>query len=106
MELLKFHRFIKNGAKKLVFYTPHAMKQMDSEDRIITVDEVEFVIFNGDIVEDYLEDKRGHSCLINGYFNERFIHVVCAPKEDYLAIITAYIHDKKQWINNFSKRKD
>lgn len=44
MEILNFHRLIKNRAKKLVFYTPHAIKQMDSEDRMITVDEVEFLM--------------------------------------------------------------
>ncbi len=106
MEILKFHRLIKSRVNKLVFYTPHAIIQMNSEDRMITTDEIEYVISNGEIIEDYPEDKRGHSCLINGYVRNRYIHVVCAPKEEYLAIITAYIPDKKLWLNNFSKRKD
>jgi hypothetical protein len=27
----------------------------------------------------------------------RPIHVVCSPKDDYLAIITAYLPDEEQW---------
>ena len=36
---------------------------------------------------------------------ERPIHVVCSAKEDYLAIITAYLPDLHQWEDNFRKRK-
>jgi len=105
MEKLNFHKLIRDTGEKFILYTPHAINQMNSEEWMITVDEVEFVIYNGEIIEDYPEDKWGHSCLINGFANERYIHVVCAPKDDYLAIITAYIPNIKQWINNYSKRK-
>ena len=65
---------------------------MNAEDELITTDEVRDVIFNGEIIEDSLEDKRGHSCLMFGMPNNRRpVHVVCAPKEEYLAIITTYI---------------
>ena len=37
--------------------------------------------------------------------DNRPIHVVCSPKEDYLAIVTAYIPNKEEWENNFKKRK-
>ena len=33
-------------------------------------------------------------------------HVVCSPKEDYLAIITAYLPDPEQWEDNLRKRKN
>ncbi|MDL1936086.1 DUF4258 domain-containing protein [Candidatus Brocadia sp. AMX2] len=36
----------------------------------------------------------------------RAIHVVCSPKEDYLAIITAYLPDLRQWHTGFRKRKE
>ncbi len=32
------------------------------------------------------------------------IHVVCAPREDYLAIITAYLPEAEEWSDDFKKR--
>jgi hypothetical protein len=62
-------------------------------------------IFEGSIIEDYPEDARGHSCLMNyNTEDERPLHIVCAPKEDYLVIITAYIPDETKWAENFTRR--
>jgi hypothetical protein len=36
--------------------------------------------------------------------NNRPIHVVCAPKDDYLAIITAYVPDPDKWTKDFRVR--
>lgn len=101
----QIHEKIKNCAKKKILYTVHAVNQMNKEERLISNKEVEFKIFKGQIIEEYPEDKRGHSVLINGKINKRPIHVVCAPKEDYLAIITAYLPDEQKWSKNFTKRK-
>ena len=58
-----------------------------------------------ELIEDYPHDPRGHSCLILGKgLGDRAIHVVCAPKEDYIAIITAYIPDSNEWSADFKKR--
>ena len=35
----------------------------------------------------------------------RIIHVVCAPKTDYLAIITAYLPVPDQWSSDFKVRR-
>jgi hypothetical protein len=35
----------------------------------------------------------------------RSIHVVCAPKAEYLAVITAYIPSPDQWAADFKTRK-
>ncbi len=52
----------------------------------------------GEVIEDYPEDIRGHSCLLYGYgVDQRDIHVVCAPKEDFLAIITTYLPTDEKW---------
>jgi hypothetical protein len=60
---------------------------------------------NGEVIEDYPEDERGHSCLILGFSeNNRPIHVVCSPKVEYLAIITAYLPDKNEWSGDFRTR--
>ncbi|MCD4692468.1 MAG: DUF4258 domain-containing protein [Calditrichales bacterium] len=102
----EFHNTIKEKAKKRILYTLHAVKQMNSEKRLISVKEVEFKISAGEIIEDYPEDKRGHSCLIDGLINLRPVHIVCAPKDDYLAIITAYLPDSERWDEYFKKRKN
>jgi hypothetical protein len=35
----------------------------------------------------------------------RAVHVVCSPKNDYLAIITAYLPDPAQWSEDFRRRR-
>ncbi len=89
---------------KKVLFLPHALKQMSRLDRMISVEDVQEVIELGEIIEDYPHDERGESCLI-AYVNERPIHIVCSPKDDYLAIITAYLPDPKLWSNNFKERR-
>ena len=101
----KFIDIIHEKADKKILYTIHAIRQMNSEKRLITTEEVEEKIYKGSIIEEYPDDKRGHSCLINGRIKARAIHVVCAPKDEYLAIITSYIPDQKIWNNEYTKRK-
>ena len=63
------------------------------------------MVESGDIIEDYSEDVRGHSCLILGFgTKQRPIHVVCLSKEVYLAIITAYLPAPRLWADDFKKR--
>ena len=74
-------------------------------DRMIRRAEVRRVITGGEVIEEYPKDARGHSCLLLGFGDQgRPIHVVCAPREDYLAIITAYLPDTHAWSNDFRKR--
>jgi hypothetical protein len=35
----------------------------------------------------------------------RPVHVVCSPKDDYLAIITTYLPDEREWTDGFKKRR-
>jgi len=71
-------------------------------DRMIRGAEVRRVIAGGEVIEDYPEDARGPSCLLLGYGDQdRPIHVVCAPRDDYLAIITAYLPDPQEWSGDF-----
>ncbi len=79
---------------------------MSRPDRMITVEEVRSVVLRGEIIEDYPEDARGHNCLMLGMGDSgRAVHVVCAPKDDYLAIITAYLPEKNEWSPNLTARK-
>lgn len=97
---------IRQAAKQKILFLPHALRQMSRAERMISTSEVKHVIEKGEVIEDYSEDARGHSCLMLGFADEeRPIHVVCSAKEDYLAIITAYLPDLHQWEDNFRKRK-
>ena len=72
---------------------------------MITTSEVEAVVMSGEVIEDYPDDPRGHSCLLLGLGqDDRPIHVVCSPKDDYLAAITAYLPDPDQWSSDFKVR--
>ena len=58
---------VKKVAEKKIIYTEHALDEMNTEEELISKDEIRQVIFEGEIVEDYPEDKRGHSCLMFTY---------------------------------------
>ncbi len=74
---------------------------------MFSTSDVRKVLEEGKIIEDYPEDTRGHSCLMLGRATDgRPIHIVCAPKDEYLAIITAYIPDDAQWAENYRTRID
>jgi hypothetical protein len=96
---------IRLAGQKKYFYLPHAIRQMSRPDRMITTAEVRSAIENGQVIEDYPEDSRGHSCLILGKgHDERAIHIVCSPKAEFLAIITAYIPDPNEWSKDYNVR--
>ena len=97
---------IREAAKKKVLFLPHALRQMNRPERMIGTGEIRNVIEQGEIIEDYPQDARGHSCLMLGRGEmSRPIHIVCAHKEDYLAIITAYIPGETEWADNFKIRR-
>ena len=101
-----FIETVRASANKQILYLPHALEQMNAPDEMITTEEVRAVIFNGEIIEDYPKDARGHSCLMLGSSpeNNRSIHVVCSPKDEYLAIITTYLPDPTKWSDDFRRR--
>lgn len=74
--------------------------------RHISVSEIREAISNGDVIEDYPQDKYGPSCLIFGRTNlERPIHIQCSyPSRDLVKVITIYEPDPDFWID-FRKRK-
>ena len=101
----KFIALIRSTAMRKIIYTPHALTQMSKPERLIRPEEIHAVLTNGEIIEDYPEDNRGHSCLMFGFGNDkRPIHVVCSPKDEYLAIITAYVPAPQQWTKDFRER--
>lgn len=97
---------VRRSASKKILILPHAAKQMLRPERMISMVEVRHIAEHGELIEDYPDDVRGHSCLLFGYGDKgRPIHVVCAPKDDYLAIITVYLPRQDQWEDHFRKRR-
>jgi hypothetical protein len=102
----QIRQLVRNAARQKLLFLAHAVKQMSRPDRMITVQEVRGVVLHGEIVEDYPNDERGHSCLILGTGDMgRTIHVVCAPKDGYLAIVTAYLPEADEWEPGFKNRR-
>ena len=97
---------VRRAASQRLLFLAHAVRQMVRPERMITPNEVRLVVEEGDVIEDYPEDARGHSCLLRGKgFGQRNIHVVCSPKDDYLAIITAYLPSEDEWEQDLRTRK-
>jgi len=102
---MEFRQLIRDRASQRILFLPHAVRQMSRPDRMISTADMRRVLEEGEIVEDYPEDARGHSCLILGRGGDgRPIHIVCSPKDEYLVIITAYIPDEAQWSKDFKTR--
>jgi hypothetical protein len=86
-------------------FSKHAADRMIL--RHITVTELREVIQNGEIIEDYPQDKYGPSCLILGYTgHHRPLHVQCSyPVRPIIKIVTIYEPDPDEWIDS-RKRKN
>jgi hypothetical protein len=96
---------VKSSAAKRVLFLSHAVRQMSRPDRMITTTEVRGVITTGVVIEEYTNDPRGASCLLLGHgTGDRPIHVVCSPKPEFLAIITAYLPDPNDWSEDLRLR--
>jgi len=96
---------VRQSAAKRILFLPHAIRQMSKPDRMIIAADIRAVIEAGEIIENYPDDTRGHSCLMMGFEDKRPLHVVCTPKGDYVAVITAYIPSDQEWENDYRKRK-
>lgn len=86
-------------------FAKHAVDQ--SILRRIRVQEIREIIANGQIIEDYPDDKYGPSCLILGFtVAQRPIHIQCSyPTRPLIKIITLYEPDPQRWHNQFTQRR-
>ena len=84
-----------------------------AEDRRIergfTRAEVEEVVREGRVIEEYEDEYRGPSALLLHWINEkeRPVHVVAAPKKDITVIVTVYDPSDQPdtWNDNYTKRQ-
>lgn len=94
MEINSIIDKIKNGDFR---FSLHAIEMTIK--RGIDEEEVEEAIINGEIIEEYPEDKYSPSCLVYGKTNRgRNLHVLCSipPK---VVIVTTYEPDSAEWID-------
>ena len=86
-------------AENLFEFSKHAVDQ--SIVRHISVQELRQAITQGEIIEDYPNDKYGPSCLIFGFTKDnRPIHIQCTyPSRPLIKIITLYEPDPSRWID-------
>jgi len=85
-------------------FTLHALERMVERD--IQPDEIKTAISNGKIIEDYPQDKYGHSCLICGHCRpDKILHVQCSV--DPVWVITSYDPSNKpeKWDETYTKRR-
>lgn len=84
--------------------TEHARTRLI--ERGISLTDVINCVANGEIIEQYENDKPLSSCLILGIsLNERYLHIVVSHDDDFIYLITAYFPDKRQWEDDFRTRR-
>ena len=94
--------------KKRYNITLHAREEMSPKEDDISERELIGAILNGEIIEDYPNDKPFPSCLIFGRTEEgRPIHAVCAysKEDDITIIITTYEPNINMWIDYRYRRR-
>jgi uncharacterized protein DUF4258 len=87
--------------------TVHAERERQSDE--ITTSELESALQHCEIIEDYPNDPRGHSCLVLGFADTRPVHVVCALKGDPREILVVTVYDPSlspdKWDSSFRGRR-
>jgi hypothetical protein len=73
----------------------------------ISIFQLEFVLKRGEVLEDYPDDPRGHSCLVCGFtLEEQPVHVVCGKnRSGHLIIITVYIPTMPKWKDSHNRNR-
>ena len=84
-------------------FSDHAIKKCD--ERGIDIEELVISLVQGELLEDYPEDPRGHSCLLLSYIKNRPVHTVCGIDESGTIFITAYWPEEPKWIDERTRRE-
>jgi hypothetical protein len=98
-----FAEIIEKVREGTFYLTLHARNEAFN-DRIDT-DKVADMLLKGEMLEDYPENTRGHSCLILGWESGKAVHFVCGMKDDAVVIITLYKPSGSKWIDCRERRK-
>ena len=84
--------------------TLHALKRFQ-ESNLEVREVLETLRSTYQIIEEYPNDLRGPSVLLLLFLEDNPIHLVVAPHEDNLIVITGYHPKESEWKNNYSIRK-
>lgn len=78
-------------------------QQEKLEDDLDNSTDIEMAIMDGEMLEYYLDDQRGESCLLLGYVKKKPVHLVMGLSkrksrgEHVLRIITVYVPQLPKW---------
>lgn len=76
--------------------------EVEREAETITIDDIKTAILKGELLEDYPDDPRGHSCLMLGTAEDgRPLHIVLTILDqiEEVLIITVYIPALPKWLD-------
>jgi len=88
-----------------ITYRVHAIQRMF--ERYIGIDDIEYVLSTGEVIEEYPDDEPYPSRLLLGVRRGRTLHVVVADnaQDNEVIVITAYEPDPEKWDSTFRLRK-
>ncbi len=98
--------FIKEQIEKQLYtLSLHA-----DEERIadkLSINELENILVNCKIIEEYPTDPRGESCLVVGILENNIpVHVVCGKNRNgNLVIITVYLPKMPKWLTPYQRSR-
>lgn len=83
----------------------HALQRIN--ERGILPSDIRDALLDCKVVEDYPDDKRGHSCLVWGKIKEgKDLHLVCGLTEEAVWIVTIYEPDPARWTSPLKRRAE
>jgi hypothetical protein len=100
IDLSEIRRLVRQGRYK---FTQHALKRSDQ--RGILIGEIESILQNGEIVEEYPEDTPYPSFLMLGYRGDTPLYVLGAQGKDMIHIITVHWLDPAKWLDPKTRRE-
>lgn len=81
--------------------------EIEKQKERITYSEIDEAFQNIELIEDYPNDSRGHSCLVLGFTSGGMpLHFVCGQlNEDRILLITMYRPNPEEWIDFRIRRR-
>jgi hypothetical protein len=82
--------------------TTHAMQRMGY--RKVSHDDIKQVIANGDVIEEYPDNKPDPKILVMAHVREEPLYVSCAFNGRYAYIVTVHWYDPTRWIDPWTRK--
>lgn len=103
--MIDFNLIKKTVENKKIKFRKHSAEKLI--ERNISRKTAYNVILNGEIIEEYPNDKPFESCLIFGMDTDRPIHICCAYNniDDCVVIITTYVPDEIIFEKDYKTRR-